>query len=342
MVYGGASGGPAKAGPYRPPAKRLLRRVRFLPAREHRLAIELRAVQVDARDLPRVADVLERVRVEHDEARRACRRRACPCPSGPSAPRAAGWPRRSHPPATARAAPSARARRARPIRTCGRAGCRCRCRARRARRRRSSAESCRRASAFASRRVGDGGPQLGASGRRSIVARIVATTVAGSACSKNGSGSQTAVGSPRPITVAQYRLLLLQQRQVLVVQLFALHHVDENVGARRTTAFWSASVDRMRVDDHLVLVRLVDDRDVDLRRHLRVGAAPIVDPHLHGRDLLGGHLLDGRARLAAVETSLTTWSRWSPRAGSASGPPLGGAMPGMKRKREAGGNLPAC
>ena len=52
--------------------------------------------------------------------------------------------------------------------------------------------------------LGLGGPQLGASGRRSMVARIVLITESGSACSKNGSALQTSVGSPRPITVAQY------------------------------------------------------------------------------------------------------------------------------------------
>jgi hypothetical protein len=44
---------------------------------------------------------------------------------------------------------------------------------------------------------------------------------------------------------------------------------------------------------------------------------------------------------AAVVTSFTACSAVVPFSSTASGPPLGGAIPGMKKKRDAGGNLPA-
>ena len=43
----------------------------------------------------------------------------------------------------------------------------------------------------------------------------------------------------------------------------------------------------------------------------------------------------------AVETSFTACSAVVPLSRTASGPPLGGAMPGMKKNRDAGGNFPA-
>ena len=43
-----------------------------------------------------------------------------------------------------------------------------------------------------------------------------------------------------------------------------------------------------------------------------------------------------------VVTSLTTCSASVAAIRTWSGPPCGGAMPGMKKKREAGANFPAC
>ena len=45
----------------------LLRRICLLPAREQSLTVEFRPVQINARYTTGVADVLKRVRIEHDE-----------------------------------------------------------------------------------------------------------------------------------------------------------------------------------------------------------------------------------------------------------------------------------
>jgi len=84
-----------------------------------------------------------------------------------------------------------------------------RCRARAGRRRRSSSEDL--FERISSRRAafGFGGPAARASGRGVVVARIEATTEAGSASSKNGSSRRPSGRSPSPITVAQYWLLSL-------------------------------------------------------------------------------------------------------------------------------------
>ena len=79
--------------------------------------------------------------------------------------------------------------------------------------------------------VADGGPQLGASGRRSMVARIVAITESGSACSKNGSGLADLGRVAQPNHRRPVGLLLPHQREVFVVERLALHHVHEHVGA---------------------------------------------------------------------------------------------------------------
>jgi hypothetical protein len=65
---------------------------------------------------------------------------------------------------------------------------------------------------------------------------MLATSAAGSDSSKNGSGSQTSVRSPSPITVAQYGLRPYQFEQ-LVIDLLVLNDVHEHIGTARTTSF---------------------------------------------------------------------------------------------------------
>jgi hypothetical protein len=56
----------------------------------------------------------------------------------------------------------------------------------------------------------------------------------------------------------------------------------------------------MGMDDHLMLVRFVDDRLVNLRCHLRVCAASIIHPDLDILDLLVGHRLNSDPCLLRV------------------------------------------
>jgi hypothetical protein len=113
------------------------------------------------------------------------------------------------------------------------------------------------------------GPQLGASGFGSFVARMLATSAAGSDSSKNGSGSQTSVRSPSPITVASTACASVPVRAARhrpsrpERRARAHRHRTHNVlliGQRRRTS----------VDEHAVAMRLVDDRGEDLRRHLGI------------------------------------------------------------------------
>ena len=53
----------------------------------------------------------------------------------------------------------------------------------------------------------------------------------------------------------------------------------------------------MRVNPDAVLVRLVDDRVVDFVRHRGIRSASIAQPDLDVRDVLGGDVLHGGARL---------------------------------------------
>jgi hypothetical protein len=72
--------------------------------------------------------------------------------------------------------------------------------------------------------------------------------------------------------------------------------VDQHVGAGAHDRLLIRQRRRMRVDEHPVLVRLVDDRVVDLGRQLRVRAAAIVHPDLHLPDVLRRERLHGRPR----------------------------------------------
>ena len=92
------------------------------------------------------------------------------------------------------------------------------------------------------------------------------------------------------------RFLLTEERQELVVELLALHGVHEHIDAGAHHRLLVRERRRVRVHLHLVPVRFVDDRGVDLRRHLRIGAAAIVGPDLDALQILRRHLLHGRAR----------------------------------------------
>ena len=105
--------------------RRLLRGSRRRQPGTHSGAIELAALEVDLRDAPGIRDVVERVRIEHDEAGLFSRRQRPQILQAPYT-RPAGWsPRRCLAPASSRPGPSPPARGARRTRT----GCpECRCR----------------------------------------------------------------------------------------------------------------------------------------------------------------------------------------------------------------------
>ena len=83
---------------------------------------------------------------------------------------------------------------------------------------------------------------LAVSGRRSMVARILAITIAGIACSKKGSCSHTAVASPSEITVAQYGFFSFNRARYSSSSFSPCTRCTNTSAPARTTAFWSASV----------------------------------------------------------------------------------------------------
>ena len=99
------------------------------------------------------------------------------------------------------------------------------------------------------------------------------------------------------MTGVQYRLLLTKERQELVVHRRVAHDVHEHVDACSHDGLLIGECRRMRVNQHLVLVRLVDHRVVDLGRHLGIRAPPVVHPDLHAPDISGRHGLHGRSSL---------------------------------------------
>ena len=112
-----------------------------------------------------------------------------------------------------------------------------------------------------------------------------------------------AVARLAPVAESDHRrpigLLLTQQRHQLVVDRLVLHRVHEHVRAGTHYGLLVGHLDGVRVQKHPALVRLLDDRVVDLGCHLRGGAAPIVHSDLHLPDPLGAHALHGGARLGA-------------------------------------------
>ena len=93
------------------------------------------------------------------------------------------------------------------------------------------------------------------------------------------------------------RLLLAHDRQVLVVERLALHHVDEHVGAGLDHHLLIGEVDGVGVQRHLLLVRLVEDGEIGLGRELGIRAAAVVEPRLDVAESLRGQPLHGGARL---------------------------------------------
>ena len=108
------------------------------------------------------------------------------------------------------------------------------------------------------------------------------------------------------------RLLLREDRQELVVHHFVLDHVDQHVGPGFHHGLLIGQRRRVRVDQHLVCVRLVDDSGVDVGRHLRVRAAAVVHPDLHAPDVFGRHPGDRRARLPGGRDLVDGVQRRSP------------------------------
>ena len=91
--------------------------------------------------------------------------------------------------------------------------------------------------------------------------------------------------------------MLLPQRQELVVDRAVANAVRERIDAGADQPLAVFEIEHMRGDAEALLVRLVDDRSVEVRRELLELAVAGVDPDLDDVDLLVGEVLN---RLAAV------------------------------------------
>src|SRR4249919_1481158 len=91
--------------------------------------------------------------------------------------------------------------------------------------------------------------------------------------------------------------MLLPQRQELIVDRAVADAVRERIDAGADETFAILQVEDMRGDAEVVLMRLVDDRPVEVGRELLELAVAGVDPDLDDVDLLVGEFLN---RLAAI------------------------------------------
>ena len=119
-------------------------------------------------------------------------------------------------------------------------------------------------------------------------------------------------------------LLLLEKRDELVIDLPVLDRMNDHVDTGLDEGFLILQPGHVRVHDDAMLVSLLDNRAVNLGRHLLMGASrrvSLVDPDLDLGNLLGsdgtdrGDGLALRRDFARGGESFPCVSQWGPQAG---------------------------